>query len=194
MKVKIKSSETIYQGFLTLTKALLQFEQFSGRMSRLVERLTVSRGDAVAVLLFDSERQKVVLVEQFRFPVYTVEPQTSWVLEAVAGSIENESTPQETAVREVYEETGYRIQASQLLHLGSCFPSPGIISERIYLFAADIARGKKENAGGGVETESEDLNVIEYDYKTILSTLKSQKIKDAKTIILLQWLEKSIRD
>ncbi len=192
MNVKIKNLQTIYQGFLTLEKATLKFEKFSGEMSKEVERLNVSRGDAVAILLYDSKRKKVVLVEQFRFPAYTAAPDQAWMLEAIAGSIEKNAKIKETAVREIAEESGYHINEAQLIGLGLCFPSPGTTSERIYLYALDIANTPRPSAGGGVEQENEDIRVREFDYDEIFIRLQKHEILDAKTIILLQWLEKTL--
>jgi nudix-type nucleoside diphosphatase (YffH/AdpP family) len=192
MDIKIKNLQTIYQGFLTLEKASLQFEKFSGEMSQEVERLNVRRKDAVAILLYDSKRKKVILVEQFRFSAYTAAPDQAWMLETIAGSIEKNASIKETAVREIAEESGYHIHKSQLIDLGLCFSSPGTTSERIYLYAVDIANIPRTSAGGGVEQENEDIRLREFDYDKILIRLQKHEILDAKTIILLQWLEKML--
>ena len=70
MRVQVQEQQREYDGFFKLERAVLRFERFDGRLSEPVERLVFERGDSVAVLLYDAERDAVILVEQFRYPVY----------------------------------------------------------------------------------------------------------------------------
>ncbi len=185
MKVEIIKRETIFKGFFTLEKTELRFEKFDTTMSEQVSRLNVYRGDAVSVLLYDSIKKTLLFVKQFRYPVYTVEPENAWTLEAVAGSIENSVTPVETAIKEVEEEVGYRLEPQQLEYIGKCYPSPGGTSERIYLYIADIADCPRINSGGGLDHEVEDIKVVELGYEETFDKIKSFDICDAKTLISL---------
>ena len=184
MKVEIIKRETIFKGFFTLEKAELRFEKFDNTMSEQVSRLNVYRGDAVSVLLYDSGKKTFVFVKQFRYPIYTVEPENAWTVEAVAGSIEKDHTPVETAINEVEEEVGYRLEPHQLEYIGKCYPSPGGTSERIYLYIADIAGCSRAN-GGGLDHEVEDIEVVELGYVETFDKIKSFDICDAKTLISL---------
>ncbi|MBN2410378.1 NUDIX hydrolase [candidate division KSB1 bacterium] len=185
MKVEIIKRETIFKGFFTLEKAKLRFEKFDNSMSEQVSRLNVYRGDAVSVLLYNSVKKTLLFVKQFRYPIFTVEPENAWTLEAVAGSIENDHTPVETAVKEVEEEVGYKLAPHQLEYIGKCYPSPGGTSERIYLYIADIAGCYRTNGGGGLDHEAEDIQVVELSYKETLDRIKSFDLCDAKTLISL---------
>ena len=193
MQVHIIERSNLYEGFFKLEKAVLQFEKFDGTMSEKVSRLNVYRGDAVAVLLYDSKRGKIILVRQFRYPIHTVEPENGWLLEVVAGSIENNCDPIETAVRETEEEAGYKLDPSLFTPLGKCYPSPGGTSERVYLFTADVAEIHRANDGGGLDEEHEDIQLVELDYQEAFQMVDEGEICDAKSLLTLQWLRGKIR-
>jgi ADP-ribose pyrophosphatase len=192
MKVTVEKSKQIYKGFFTLEKATVRFEKFAGTMSEPVSRLNVYRGDAVAVLLYDSGKKTCYFVKQFRYPIHTVEPENSWTIEVVAGSVGKNDNPTSTAINEVEEEVGFEIKAEQLKSIGRCYPSPGGTSERIYLFASDIAGTHKPSAGGGVASEHEDIEVIQLTYDQTIEHLEQFKINDAKTLLTLYWFKENI--
>ncbi len=193
MKVELYKREQLYKGFFTLHRAELAFEQFNGAMSPTVTRLAIERGDAVAVLVHDSQRKKIILVKQFRYPIYLTDPQQGWLLEVVAGTIEENHAPEETAVREVAEEIGYVAQKEQLRYLTTCCPSPGGLTERIHLYGLDVHAGQKKHAGGGLKEETEDIQVVELDYMQAFTMVETGAIRDAKTLICLLWLQKELQ-
>ncbi len=192
MRVDILKKETLFKGFINLEKVLLRFEKFNGEMTEPVARLHAYRGDAVAVVLYDSLRRVIYLVRQFRYPMYAVEPLAGWTLEVVAGSIENDVGPIETAVREIEEEAGFRIKAEQLQYIGKCYPSPGATSERIYLYAVDVANAQRIHQGGGLEHEAEDIEIVEMSHAEAFASLAKETIFDAKSLITLQWLQRKV--
>ncbi len=187
MKVQIQNVQQIYKGFIQLDEATLQFEKFNGTMSRAVRRINVYRGDAVAVLLFDSLRSCCYFVRQFRYPVFTVEPQNAWPLEVVAGSVESNDGLLVTAIREVEEEAGFRITGDQLVAIGRCYPSPGGTSERIFLYAVDVANATRVNDGGGLTAAEEDIQVIELSESQVHRRFINNEFCDAKTLLCLHW-------
>jgi nudix-type nucleoside diphosphatase (YffH/AdpP family) len=189
MKVEIHHQEVLFKGFFTLHRAELSFEKFDGHMSGPVMRLAIERGDAVAVLTYDSKRKKIVFVRQFRFPMYLVEAQNAWILEAVAGTMDDDGQPELTAVREVEEEIGYVIHRKNLQYITTCSPSPGGLTERIHLYLADLSQATAKNKGGGLEEEAEDIQVVELDYDEAFSLVQKGEISDAKTVICLLWLK-----
>ncbi len=188
MKVVIKENKRIYNGFINLDRAVVQFEKFDGSLSRPVSRLNVYRGDAVAILLYHSAAKRVYFVRQFRYPIFTVEPDNAWPLEVVAGSVEGQDNPTQTAIREVEEEAGFQIREDQLVTIGRCYPSPGGTSERIILYAADVADSPRHSHGGGLSEEEEDIQVVELSFQETLDRLKTLEFKDAKTLLTLYWL------
>jgi nudix-type nucleoside diphosphatase (YffH/AdpP family) len=194
MKVEIISRESIFKGFFTLEKATVRFELFNNTMSPAVGRLNVYRGDAVSVLLYNSQKQTLVFVRQFRYPVYTAEPDNAWTIECVAGAIEEGLADWETAIQEVQEETGYRLNETQLEYIGKCYPSPGGTSERIYLFAADIADSERRTRGGGrSHDDAEDIRMEEYSFTETFRMVESLEICDAKTLLSLTWFKNRLR-
>lgn len=188
MKANVLSERDLFTGFISLRQVELQFEKFDGTLSEPVQRLVVHRGDAVAVLVYDSTARTVILVRQFRYPVYSVDPEQGWHLEIVAGVIDSGETPASTAVREVEEETGYVIKNGDLIPLGKIYPSPGAFSERIYLFAADIRMAKRNHAGGGLPHEHEDIQVEVKSWEEIRRMVTDHQIEDGKSLITMQWL------
>ncbi len=192
MKADIQKRQKIYDGFFTFEEATVSFEQFNGEMSKSVSRLHVYRGDAAAVLLYNSQKETLFFVRQFRYPLYTFDPNIAWPLEIVAGSIEKGHSETDTAVREVEEEVGFSISENDLQFISKCWPSPGGTSEQIYCYAADIATAKRIHDGGGLEHEVEDIQVVELTYKEAFKKINAGEICDAKTLICLQWLQNRI--
>ncbi|MBN1479868.1 NUDIX hydrolase [candidate division KSB1 bacterium] len=189
MKVNVKHIKREYEGFFTLEKARLQFEKFDGSKSKEIERENFYRGDSVAALVYDSRNEKVTLVRQFRYPVYSVDPEHAWLIELVAGRCEKNENPQETLVRELKEEMLISIVAEQLEYIGQFFLSPGGTSERIYLYAADVDLSNFEEQSGGREEEDENIQILHFSTRQVIDLLERGDFRDAKTIIALQWLK-----
>ncbi len=189
-KVEVSEERLAYDDFFKITAGRFKFEKFDGEMSEEVRRLCLDRGDAVAVVLFNRQTSKLVLIEQFRYPVYrALHGENGWLCELVAGVVEAGETPKEVVAREVMEEAGYRIKNVKLL--STVFPSPGGTSERVYIFYAEVAG--RENAGGGLASEHEDIRVMEMPVSKVYTMLKKGRIEDAKTMIGLMQAEKLIR-
>lgn len=182
-KVKIISEKREYDDFFKVDKAVLQHEKFNGEMSAEITRLNFNRGDAVAVLLYDREKDSVILINQFRYPVYVNNGQ-GWLLEIVAGMIDKGRDAISVAKAESLEEAGYEVD--DLKFICQFYLSPGGSSERILLYFADCHH--KVASGGGLDHENEDIQVIEIPLKQALDMIETSKICDAKTIIALQWL------
>lgn len=89
------------------------------------EREVVVHPGAVALLVTD-ERGRVLLVRQSRAAA------RGEVWEIPAGTREPGETPQETAQRELWEETG--LVGEEWHYLGAFWPTPGYSSEKIHLF------------------------------------------------------------
>ena len=184
MKVKVLRESREYDGFFKVDKAVFQHEKFDGTMSEPVTRLNFNRGDAVAVLLYDEEKDSVVLVRQFRYPAY-VNDGPGWLLEIVAGVIEEGCDAVSTARRELIEEAGYN--ADNLELIGRFYLSPGGCSERIYLYLGTSL--SRDGSGGGLDSEHEDIQVVEMPLAEAMKMIGTGEICDAKTVIALQWLQ-----
>ena len=192
MKVEIKKTTQEYQGFFTLEKCRLKFEKFDGSMSDEVVRENFYRGDSVAALIYDAESQFVLFVQQFRYPVYTVQPEEAWIWELVAGSRNRDEEPKACLLRELQEEVHVRASAQELEEVGTFFVSPGGTSERIYLYALNTDLRNFDKSKGGLEAEHEDIRIRIFTFTEIFEMLKTNQIQDAKSIIGLLWLNAQI--
>ena len=185
-KVSIKKTRYILEDVFKVEEAHLRHEKFNGKMSDLVRRISLERGDSVAVIIFNLDTKKIILVSQFRYPSY--KSGHGWLIEAIAGIVDPNETPEESARREVKEETGLNI--SKLEKISSFYPSPGGSSERIHLFYSEVSGERaKYKESGGLISEGEDIKAMELSLEEALSEIKSGEIMDAKTIIGIYWLE-----
>ncbi|MCP5049597.1 MAG: NUDIX domain-containing protein [bacterium] len=186
--VEIQRKQRVYNDFFKVDEVFLKHEKFTGGMSETVRRLSFERGDAVAVLVFNRDRRCVILVDQFRYPTY--ETGGGWVTEVVAGILEKGEKPEDTVRREVEEEVGYR--AAGLTPIATFYTSPGGSSERIFLYFAQVTDKDRISDGGGLESEHEDIRVLEVTMPELWAGLENGGFNDAKTIIALMWLKNQI--
>jgi nudix-type nucleoside diphosphatase (YffH/AdpP family) len=181
----IKENEVFRKYIFRMIEAVFRFERYNGKMSDPVTRMNFERGDAVAAIMHNPADDTIVLIEQFRYPAY--HKAGGWVIELPAGVVEAGEKPDETMVREIEEETGYR--AAVVEHLQTFFVSPGGTSERIFLYYVRINPNERISDGGGLEAENEDIKVMHPTIDEALQLMQDKKITDAKTLIGLQWLQ-----
>ena len=184
-KVEIQHKRLIFNDKFQIQEAEVSFQRYDGQMSDPVRRLVFERGDAAAALLFNYDSQKVLLIEQFRYPTY--EKRSGWIQEVVAGVIKPDESPEEAIRREIEEEVGYR--AHQLTPIATFYVSPGGTSERIFLFYAEVGDSDRVSDGGGLVAENEDIRLVEYTQSDLVQVLATGQIQDAKTIIAVQWFQ-----
>ena len=190
MKVEVQGSRRLFDGFFKLDSFALRLERYNGTTTNPVERIVFERGDSAAVLLYDNESQKVVLVEQFRLPAYLREQGNGTLLEVVAGTMDGGRSPEQVARSEALEEAGYSVE--ELEPAGCFYVSPGACTERIHLYIARVKPKDKTTAGGGVD-EGEDVRIHEVPLGDALRWVQEGRIRDAKTIIALQHLVLNLR-
>lgn len=186
MNVEIVESSFAYSGFLSILKVSLRHRLFSGEMSPVITRELMERGQAVAVLLYDQQRDTVIMVEQFRIGAMH-DSKGAWLLELVAGMIEEGEQPEEVARRESMEESGCEIKKLELI--GNYYVSPGGCTEQIMLYFASIDSHGLDGVIAGVAHESEDIRVRVMPWNEVEAILKAGKINNATTLIGLQWLQ-----
>ena len=181
---EILTKEIIYQGFFRVEKYRLKHTMFGGGWSSEITRELFMRGSCVAVLLYDPDADKVVLIEQFRTGAI-LNPDKAWLVEIVAGAIEEGETAEEVAYRESLEEAG--CEAQQLMIINEFYTTPGGSSEWITLFC-----GKVDSAqvGGihGLAHEGEDILVRAVDFNEVYLMLENGELDSAIPIIAIQWL------
>jgi nudix-type nucleoside diphosphatase (YffH/AdpP family) len=191
-RVDIRNRERILDDFFKVDKYTVSHETFDGGMTPHLPVLVFERGDAVAALLYDPVRRKVIAVNQFRLPTREKGQGRGWLVEAIAGMIKGsregapEETPLQCLIREVREETGYEI--TQASPVSTFFSSPGGSTERIHLFYAEVQSTDQKSKGGG-EDLGEDIEIVEYDVDEFLHKLANGEFEDPKLIIAGQWFQ-----
>ncbi len=180
----IINETTPYQGFFSLKTFELKHTLYKGGWSNTITRELFHRGNCVAVLLYDPNRDEVVIIEQFRIGAMQM-PEQAWLLEIVAGAIEQGETAEEVAYRESVEEAGCEIQ--ELVKINDFFTSPGGTSELLTLFYGKV---DTSNIGGihGLDHEDEDIAVTAMKFDDVYQLLLDGKILSAIPIIAIQWL------
>lgn len=182
--INIINTEILSDQKSRLEKITFRKTDSAGNNSEL-EKEVFHRPDSTAILLHDPERKTVLLTEQDRLPVFLKEKSNSKILEACAGLIDEGELPEHTVIREVEEETGYRI--SQIKKIAQAYSSPAAFSELIHYFIGEYSPDLKVNDGGGLKEEGEEIETIELSFSEARKLLQDGKIHDAKTIILLQY-------
>jgi len=184
MKVIKHKEDSLFKEFFEVHRSQLQFERFDGTMSPEVTRYSFTKWDAVAILVYHTEREAYILVHQMRYPPthHGINP---WITEIVAGGISPGEDEGEAAVREMEEEIGY--QPVSIQRVMQFYVSPGIMSERITLFYAEVNESTKINDGGGLLHEDEDIQLIWLPKSKALEWIAQQPVGDAKTIAALLW-------
>lgn len=183
-KVIIEETKCIFDDFFKIEEAQLRYEQFDGQMSPVVRRLNFDRGDSVAALIFNPETQRIILVNQFKYPTFEKGP--GWITETMAGMVGKDETSEGALYREIVEETGYNVR--KLEHISTFYVSPGGSSERIILYYAEVDDSSRVGPGGGVVSENENIINVELTVEEALEQIESGKIVDAKTILGILWL------
>jgi len=161
------SRRLIYQG-LKIDLALQSVPLADG--THADREIVVHRGAVALVPMVDD--QHVCLVENRRYAIGKT------LLEVPAGTIDHGESPEQTAGRELQEETGYR--ASRLRRLRDWYVSPGVMTERMYLFLCeDLQPGPPR-----LELD-EQLKTVIVSWEQALEMIDDGRIEDAKTMLAL---------
>ena len=179
--MKIINEKLIYKGWSQLTAYTLQLN-INGK-NATVNREIYDSGDGATVLLYNPNKQKIILTKQFRLAAFLQGHGDGYLLEACAGMLDQLS-PEEAIVKEIYEETG--IAVKKIEYLFSAYATPGAHKEKISFFLAPYFEEDKKHPGGGLDEEHEDIEVVEFTYEEIINMYKENKIEDQKTLVLLQ--------
>ncbi|WP_428943710.1 GDP-mannose pyrophosphatase NudK [Pantoea sp. FN060301] len=144
-------------------------------------REVYDRGNGATILLYNREKNSIILTRQFRIATWVNGNENGMLIEACAGLLDNDS-PEECIRKEAIEETGYAVGKVEKLY--EMYMSPGGVTELIHFFAAEYDEGLRANAGGGVEDE--DIDVIEIPFPQAWAMIKTGQIRDGKTVMLMQ--------
>ena len=183
--VKILENRVLSDQFYVLRRFTFEREERSGERVTQV-REVYDRGNGAAILLYNRLAGTVILTRQFRMPTFVNGNPTGMLIECCAGLLDRDNA-EEAIRRETEEETGYKIGA--LEKVLEAYMSPGSVTEILYLFVAQYTKEMKVGEGGGLEHESEDIEVLEIPYSRAREMVRSGEIRDGKTILLLQYAE-----
>ena len=191
--VNIVKRETVFDGYFQMTRYHLKHKKFDGDWSNELSREVFQRGAVTAVLPYDAKLDRLVLIEQFRagawaamesnmaFPMATSSP---WLIEIVAGVVEDGETPEQVARRELEEEAG--CVALEVEHIITCHLSPGAVNEPLSIFCANVDSKNVEGIHG-LDEEGEDIRVFSVAAIEAPALLASGQILNATTVLALQW-------
>lgn len=182
--IKIISTEVLSHDFSPLKKIRFDYRNSSGATEELIREIYFSLNAATA-LLYNLKNESVILTRQFRLATYLNKNTTGFLIEACAGHVEENENPEEAIIREIEEETGFRVNEVQKVF--DMYMTPGSVTEFLHFFVAEYTPDQKVNAGGGLEEENEDIEVIELPFDEAYNKIFSGEIKDAKTALLLQY-------
>lgn len=175
-----------YANYFAVEEFDLAFRRYDGTMSVLVNRAVFVSGDAAIVLPYDPDRDRVMVIEQFRVgPLGRGDPQP-WLVEAIAGRIDGGETPEEAARREAREEAGLVLR--DLHPAGSYYPSPAAKAEYLYSFIGLADLPDTAAGSGGLASEAEDIRTHVIPYADLAAMVASGEVDNAPLLILAQWL------
>jgi nudix-type nucleoside diphosphatase (YffH/AdpP family) len=181
---EILASERLVEGFFTVDKMRLQHRMSTGGMSPELSWYLLRRPDAVCAVVYHTERDTLFFVRQFRLGMIDKEA-NPWSVELSAGVVDSGETPDAAIRREVHEELGFIV--TDVRELRRIFPSPAILSERIFLYYVEVTDAQRDSDGGGTDHEHEDIEIIEVPARAVQLFVMEQGITDAKTLIGLSW-------
>ncbi|MDI1256009.1 MAG: GDP-mannose pyrophosphatase NudK [Flavobacterium sp.] len=187
-QIKIKSNTLLSDNWYILRKYVYDFLKKDGSWEEQ-SREVYDRGNGATILLYNLEYQSIVLIRQFRMPTYVNGNTSGMVIEACAGLLEKEN-PEDCIRRETEEETGYDIK--DVRKIFEAYMSPGSVTEIIHFFVAEYSKEMKVNEGGGLATEHENIEVLELPFLKAMQMIETGEIKDAKTIMLLQYAKTNL--
>lgn len=180
--IRILRSDVLSDNWYLLRNYTLEYTRSDGKVE-VQKREVYDRGNGVVVLLYNREQRTVVLTRQFRLPTSLNGNPDGRLIEACAGLLEDEH-PDDCVRREVEEETGYQVRDVQKLM--EVYMSPGVVTEILHFYFAEYHPERKVGKGGGHPGEQEDIEVLEMSFERALAMIDDGRIRDAKTIILLQ--------
>ncbi|CAH5458430.1 ADP-ribose diphosphatase [Enterobacter sichuanensis] len=183
--VEIIARETLYSGFFSMELYRFRHRLFNGEMSGEIRREIFERGHAAVLLPFDPVRDEVVLVEQIRIAAYDVS-ESPWLLEMVAGMIEEGESVEDVARREALEEAGLVVGRTKPVL--SYLASPGGTSERLSIMVGEVDATTAEGIHG-LADENEDIRVHVVSREQAYQWVEEGKIDNAASVIALQWLQ-----
>ncbi len=182
-RVKNIKKVLLSDSWYTLNKVIFDYQMQDGQWVEQV-REAYDRGNGATVLLYNKKKRKVILIRQFRMPSFLNGNPSGMMVETCAGLLDGDD-PETCVIKEAEEESGYRV--SRVEKVFEAYMSPGAVTEIIHFYVGEYKDQDKVGAGGGLDSEQEDIEVLEVDFDRAMNMIATGEIKDAKTIMLLQY-------
>ncbi|MEJ5143887.1 MULTISPECIES: GDP-mannose pyrophosphatase NudK [Sphingobacterium] len=183
--IKITETKILSDNWYVLRKITYEYLKKDGTIMSQ-SREAYDRGNGATILLYNKEQKTVILTRQFRLPTFVNGNESGMMIEACAGLLDKDNA-EDCIRRETEEETGYKI--TDVRKIFEAYMSPGSVTEILYFFIAEYAKEMKVSEGGGLEQEEENIEVLELPIKEAMQMVDNGEIKDAKTIMLLQYIK-----
>ena len=188
IKTKILAKKSLYSGFTQLYEYNLEIASLNPQKQYLqpCTREILHCYDAVVVLIYAPEIDCFVLCKEFRVGVFCNENNNDepYIFECVAGMIDENKSPIDTAKQEVYEETGLKV--NKLQQIAKVYSSPGHLTEKIYIYYAEIA-GIPQNGFYGLAAASEEIETHIIKREEVYKMMDEMQILDSQSLLALNW-------
>lgn len=182
--INITNTEILSNNWYTLKKITYEYIKKDGT-KQTQSREAYDRGNGATILLYNQAQSTIILTRQFRLPTFINGNDSGLLIEACAGLLDKDN-PEDCIRRETEEETGYKV--TDVRKIFEAYMSPGSVTEILYFFIAAYSKEMKVADGGGVAHEEENIEVMELDFEKAMKMMETGEIKDAKTIMLLQYM------
>jgi nudix-type nucleoside diphosphatase (YffH/AdpP family) len=182
-KIEILQTDLLSDNWYILNKVTFEYHKEDQTVETHI-REVYDRGNGAGILLYNKIQKTVILIRQFRLPSYLNGNETGMMIEVCAGLLEKDN-PEKCIIREVEEETGYRVETVHKVF--ETYVSPGAVTEILHLFVGEYVPSMKISGGGGIASEQENIEVLEIPFAEALSMIERGEIRDSKTIMLLQY-------
>lgn len=182
-RVNIKNIEVLSNDWYELNKITFDYLRNDGTWQTQI-RESYERGSGATVFLYNNQTKNIILIKQFRMPTFMNGNKSGLLIETCAGLLDKDD-PETCIKKEIEEETGFRIP--KVTKVFEAYMTPGAVTEQLHYFIGEYTDDMRINEGGGLDEEQEDIEVLEMPFSEAVALLEAGKIKDAKTILLLQY-------
>ena len=179
----------VYKGFFSVEEHDLTYQKLNNEQSNVVTRSTLVSSDAVIVLPYDPVNDRILLIEQFRSGPYVKGDKNPWVLEPIAGLIDEGETPESAGIREALEEAHLEIKKLELV--ARSYPSPGISTEFFHQYIGIVELLDSSDLIAGLSSENEDIRSHIFEYEQFFEMIERGKVNVGPLILLGLWLSKN---
>ena len=183
------AKRVVYKGFFSVEEHDLSYRKFNNQQSSILTRSALISSDAVIVLPYDPVNDRILLIEQFRAGPYVKGDENPWVLEPIAGLIDEGETPESAGIREAQEEAHLEIKRLELV--ARSYPSPGISTEFFHQYIGIVKLLDSSNLIAGLSGENEDIRSHIFEYEQFFEMIENGKVKVGPLILLGLWLSKN---